>query len=233
MVKPVRELAKKPFVVEPGSPHPLGATVTADGINFSVFSEHATGIELLLFDGCDDIHPFQTVSFDPTINKTFHFWHALIRNAKAGIHYAIRVDGPNDPGAGHRFDREKVLIEPYSKGNNKTLWRRGDACLPDNNLATSLRSVVIDPSDYDWEGDQPLKRPLNETVVYELHVQWFTNCTLAVLPAHRALASSSLVPSRRSSKKYLISRNSALRQSSCCQFSSSTIPKPGISKVSG
>ncbi|HRF62294.1 MAG TPA: glycogen debranching enzyme, partial [Candidatus Competibacter sp.] len=174
MVKPVRELAKKPFVVEPGSPHPLGATVTADGINFSVFSEHATGIELLLFDGCDDIHPFQTVSFDPTINKTFHFWHALIRNAKAGIHYAIRVDGPNDPGAGHRFDREKVLIEPYSKGNNKTLWRRGDACLPDNNLATSLRSVVIDPSDYDWEGDQPLKRPLNETVVYELHVGGFT-----------------------------------------------------------
>lgn len=145
-----------------------------DGVNFSVFSEHATAIELLLFNDHNDTEPFQIIALDPTVNKTFHFWHVFIENAKPGLHYAIRVDGPNDPGAGHRFDREKVLIEPYSKGNNKTLWKRGDACKPGDNLATSLRSVVIDTHGYDWEGDQPLNRPLNETVIYELHVGGFT-----------------------------------------------------------
>ena len=60
------------------------------------------------------------------------------------------------------------------KGNTKALWKRGSACLPGDNLATSLRSVVIDTNDYDWEGDQPLKHPLNRTVVYELHVGGFT-----------------------------------------------------------
>ena len=164
----------KPFSIEKGSAHPLGATVRADGVNFSLFSEHATGVELLLFDDHDDVEPFQTISLNPTVNKTFHFWHVFLKNAKPGLHYAIRVDGPDDPGAGHRFDRQKVLIEPYAKGNNKALWRRGDACKPGDNLGTSLRSVVIDTADYDWEGDQPLNRPLNETVIYELHVGGFT-----------------------------------------------------------
>ena len=145
-----------------------------DGVNFSVFSEHATAIELLLFNDHNDTEPFQIIALDPTVNKTFHFWHVFLENAKPGLHYAIRVDGPNDLSAGHRFDREKVLIEPYAKGNNKALWKRGDACKPGDNLATSLRSVVIDTCDYDWEGDQPLNRPLNETVIYEMHVGGFT-----------------------------------------------------------
>ena len=174
MPESMSESTTKSFTIEPGSPHPLGATVTTDGVNFSLFSEHATGIELLLFDNHDDIHPFQTISFDPAINKTFHFWHILVTQAKAGIHYALRVHGPSDSDTKHRFDREKVLIEPYSKGNTKALWKRGSACLPGDNLATSLRSVVIDTNDYDWEGDQPLKHPLNRTVVYELHVGGFT-----------------------------------------------------------
>jgi isoamylase len=174
MANSIGKSTRKLFTVGKGSPHPLGATVLKDGVNFSLFSEHATGIELLLFDNHDDAQPFQVVDFDQTVNKTFHFWHVFIKGAKAGIHYAFRVDGPNDPGAGHRFDREKVLIEPYSKGNNKVLWKRGSACLPGDNLATSLRSVVIDTDDYDWEDDQPLKRPLNETVIYELHVGGFT-----------------------------------------------------------
>lgn len=174
MSESMSESTGKSFAVEPGSPHPLGATVTADGVNFSLFSEHATGVELLLFDNHDDIHPFQTISFDPAINKSFHFWHVLVKQAKAGIHYALRVDGPSAADAKHRFDREKVLIEPYSKGNTKALWKRGSACSLGDNLATSLRSVVIDTNDYDWEGDQPLKHPLNRTVVYELHVGGFT-----------------------------------------------------------
>lgn len=174
MSEPASGPTRQSFSIALGKAHPLGATVMADGVNFSLFSEHATGVELLLFDDHDDVEPFQTISLDPTVNKTFHFWHVFLENAKPGLHYAIRVDGPDDPGAGHRFDRQKVLIEPYAKGNNKALWKRGDACQLGDNLATSLRSVVIDTADYDWEGDQPLNRPLNETVIYELHVGGFT-----------------------------------------------------------
>ncbi len=157
-----------------GAPLPCGTTVIKNGVNFSLFSQHATGVELLLFDNHDDIEPLQVIPFDPIVNKTFHFWHILVKGAKAGLHYAIRVDGPGDLSAGYRFDRQKVLIAPYARGINKTLWKRGDACGPGDNLATSLRSVVIDVQDYDWEGDQPLRRLMNETIIYEMHVGGFT-----------------------------------------------------------
>lgn len=167
------------FAVERGTPHPLGATVVDGGVNFSLFSEHATRVELLLFDRHDDIHPMQVIVLDPTINKTFHFWHTFVRYATHGLHYAFRVDGPDDTGAGHRFDPDKVLIDPYAKGNNNSLWQRVDACRPGCNLATSMRSVVIDIDGYDWEGDRPLKRPLNETVIYEMHIGGFTRSSSA------------------------------------------------------
>ncbi|MDJ0796486.1 MAG: glycogen debranching protein GlgX [Calothrix sp. MO_167.B12] len=163
------------YQIEKGRPYHIGATVDRDGVNFSLFSEHATGVELLLFDRCDTVEPIQVITLDPAINKTFLFWHVYVRGLKPGIHYAYRVDGPNDPGSGHRFDREKVLIDPYARGNTKKLWQRGDACVPGDNLATSMRSVVIDTSDYDWEGDRPLNRPMNETIIYEMHVGGFTN----------------------------------------------------------
>ncbi len=160
--------------VERGRAHPLGATPDADGVNFSVFSKHATRIELLLFDDHDATTPFQIVDLDPTQHRTFHFWHCYVRNLKPGSHYAFRVDGPADHAQGHRFDAEKVLIDPYAKGLTKSLWNRGDACLSGSNLQTSLRCSVIDVDDYDWEGDRPLNRPLSETVLYEMHVRGFT-----------------------------------------------------------
>jgi glycogen operon protein len=95
------------------------------------------------------------------------------------MHYGFRVDGPRNVHEGHRFDPEKVLIDPYAKGNNKSLWNRGDACRPGSNLCTSMRSVVIDTADYDWEGDQPLNRPMSEMVIYELHVGGFTKSPTA------------------------------------------------------
>jgi len=81
------------FAVEPGSPHPLGATPGPDGVNFSIFSGNATGVELLLFAAYDDPQPFQTIRLDPAVNKNFHFWHVLVRGLPAGTHYAYRVDG--------------------------------------------------------------------------------------------------------------------------------------------
>ncbi len=170
MGEPVQDV---PFPVEAGSPHPLGAAPSPGGVNFSLFSSSATGVDLLLFSAHDSLEPFQTIRFDPYINKTFHFWHAFVRGLKPGMHYAYRVDGPPD-SAGQRFNRNKVLIDPYAHGNSDALWDRGSACTPEDNLRTSIRSVVIDGSGYDWEGDKPLNRPMAECIIYEAHVRGFT-----------------------------------------------------------
>ena len=148
-----------PFQTEPGRPHPLGATVDRDGVNFSVFSRNATSVELLLFGRHDNVQPLQIIKLDPSIHETFFFWHVYIRGLKPGAQYAYRIDGPQDlRGQGFRFNRNKVLIDPYALGNIKTLFNRDSAVGPADNLATSMRSVVIDVHDYDWEGDQPLRR---------------------------------------------------------------------------
>jgi isoamylase len=163
------------YIVEAGEAHPLGATVHANGVNFSVFAEHATAIELLLFDGHDSVEPFQIVTLGPPLHRTFHFWHAFLRGLPAGTQYAYRVNGPWDPHVrGFRFNPNKVLVDPYAKGITTTLWDRGAACTPDDNLAQSMRGVVVDTGDYDWEGDRPLNRPMAETIVYEMHVGGFT-----------------------------------------------------------
>lgn len=165
----------QPYAAEPGRAHPLGATVDSEGVNFSVFSRNATSMELLLFDEHDDPEPIQVITLTPEVNRSFFFWHVYVRGLKPGAHYAYRVDGPWDlTGQGHRFNRNKVLIDPYSLGNTTHLWDRVAACGPADNLAQSMRSVVIDPDDYDWEGDQPLNRPMNESVIYEMHVGGFT-----------------------------------------------------------
>jgi isoamylase len=162
-----------PFPVEAGSFHPLGATPSSSGVNFSLASSNATSVELLLFSAQDSLEPFQTIRFDPHVNKTFHCWHAFVRGIKPGVHYAYRVEGPCD-SAGHRFNRNKVLIDPYSRGNSHFLWDRASACTPEDNVRTSMRSIVIDASGYDWEGDEPLKRPIQDCIIYEAHVRGFT-----------------------------------------------------------
>jgi glycogen operon protein len=144
-------------------------------VNFSVFSRNATGVELLLFERPDDVEPIQIIKLVPPANQTFFFWHVYVRGLKPGAHYAYRVDGPQDlHGRGFRFNRNKILIDPYALGNTNTLFNRNDAVGPTDNLATSMRSVVIDAHDYDWEGDQPLRRPTEDLIIYELHVAGFT-----------------------------------------------------------
>jgi isoamylase len=163
------------YLVEPGQALPLGAIPDSHGVNFSIFAKNATAVQLLLFEEHDDVEPMQVISFDPVSNKTFRFWHVYVRGLRPGVHYAYRVDGPTDlSGQGFRYNRNKILIDPYARGNTNTLWNRVNACGPDDNLATSLRSVVIDLDDYDWEGDRPLKRRMSESIIYELHVGGFT-----------------------------------------------------------
>ncbi len=157
-----------------GDPHPLGSTVYPDGVNFSVFSQNAASMELLLFAEGNSTEPFQIIKMTDEGNKSFHFWHIFLVDAKPGLHYAYRVHGPEEKKPGHRFTPEKVLIDPYAYGNSMDLWNRGAACLPGDNLTQSMRSVVIDPLDYDWEGDRPLNRPMQDSVIYEMHVGGFT-----------------------------------------------------------
>jgi glycogen operon protein len=162
------------LALEKGSPHPLGASPGLGGVNFSLFSANATGVELLLFAAHDAPEPFQVIRLDPSVNKSFHFWHVFVRGLEAGAHYGYHVDGPFDPAAGHRFNKNKVLIDPYARGNTNSVWKRAAACGPDDNVSTSMRSVVIDTAGYDWEGDRPLNRPMEDTIIYEMHVRGFT-----------------------------------------------------------
>ncbi len=158
---------------ENGRTHPLGATLDQGGVNFSLWTEHATGVEILLFQHHDDLEPYQVIALDHKFNKTFQFWHCYVRGLRAGAYYAFRVDGPWDLANGHRFNRNKVLIDPYAKATNSRLWSRGDACGMGDNLHTSQRCVVVDQT-YDWEGDEPLNRRMSETIIYEMHVGGFT-----------------------------------------------------------
>jgi isoamylase len=170
-----RSIADIGIVAQRGRPQPLGATVDDAGVNFSVFSEDATAVQLLLFDEFDDTQPIATLDLSPDLNRSFHFWHLYVRGLRPGYHYAWRADGPKDlHPTGHRFDPQKVLLDPYARGATNTLWDRGAACMPGDNLATSMRAVIVDTRDYDWEGDKPLGRPLSESVIYEMHVRGFT-----------------------------------------------------------
>lgn len=163
-----------PYPIEAGTPQPLGATVRPNGVNFSVFSEHATGVELLLFAGDADPYPFQVITLDPDLNQRYAFWHVFVQGLKPGVFYAYRVDGPNIPKEGLRFNRNQVLIDPYAKAVSKTLWNPDRARTGEDNLAHSMRGLVVDPNGYDWEGDQPLRTRMEDTVIYEMHVRGFT-----------------------------------------------------------
>ena len=168
-------MTKPKYETSPGSAHPLGAFPDAEGVNFSVFSRNATSMDLLLFDEHDDIRPLQIIPLDPGVNRTFFFWHVHVKGLRVGAHYAYRVDGPKDlHGQGFRFNPNKVLIDPYALGNTDTLWSRADACSPDDNMATSMRSVVVDMADYNWEGDRPLNPRMEQLIIYEMHVGGFT-----------------------------------------------------------
>src|SRR5262245_19825551 len=89
---------------EEGSSSPLGATPSADGVNFSVFSRLATGVQLLLFDGVDDAKAARVIRLDPSVNRTYHYWHVFVPGVRPGQLYEYRVEGPSDPPDGLRFD---------------------------------------------------------------------------------------------------------------------------------
>ncbi len=166
-------MAKK-IDIMPGNPYPLGATVDKTGVNFSVFSQHAESVELLIFDCAHNFEPLYTIKLDNPRFHTYHFWHVYVMNLSANYFYAYRVYGPFEPSAGHRFNGKKILIDPYAKGIDYSLWRKEDALNGEDNLKTSLRGAIINIEEYNWQGDKPLDLPIEETIVYEMHVGNFT-----------------------------------------------------------
>ena len=169
--------------VWPGQPYPLGATWTGLGVNFALFSAYATRVDLCLFDSPDAA----TASVCVTLPEhTDMVWHGYLPDARPGQLYGYRVHGPYDPGAGHRFNPNKVVLDPYAKSIGRQVrWDdsvfgytigdpRGDLSLDtrDNGAIASL-AAVIDPA-FTWGDDRPPRTPWHKTVIYEMHVRGFT-----------------------------------------------------------
>jgi isoamylase len=163
----------------PGSPHPLGATYDGRGVNFALYSESATRVELCLFDDQD-----REVRLTLRQNTAF-VWHGYLPDVRPGQRYGYRVHGPYDPQNGLRFNAEVVLLDPYAKAlDAPERWDRGcfayQLGAPDGDLSVSRkpalgapRGVVIDTA-FDWEGDVLPRTPLHKTVIYEAHVRGLT-----------------------------------------------------------
>lgn len=167
----------------PGQSFPIGATITPEGVNFSVYSRDATAIELLLFKHPADSEPSHVIYLDAQMNRTFHYWHIFVPGLEAGQIYGYRAHGPFQPHKGLRFDGTKLLLDPYGKGVVlPRRYNRSMACLPGNNAGFAMKSVVTDLSAYDWEGDKPLKLPFSQTVIYEMHVGGFTRHSSSGVP---------------------------------------------------
>ena len=162
-------------IAKAGRSSPLGPTVYSGGVNFSLYSRDALRVDLLFFDREDDNRPSRTISLDPVVNRTNHYWHAFVPGVQPGQLYGFRAYGPYDPSSGLRFDATKVLLDPYGRGvvvpksySREAAQQKGD------NAATAMKSVIVDPSLYDWEGDSPINRLPTHTIVYEMHVKGFT-----------------------------------------------------------
>jgi isoamylase len=177
-------MPKMRFEILPGAPYPLGATSDNAGANFSIFSEHATGVTLCLFGGVGGNTEIARI---PLAERTEHIWHAYVRGVRTGQRYGYRVSGPYDPPAGHRFNSAKLLIDPYARALDRSpRWNDsmfgyrmtavGEAAprLDLRNSARAMTKCVVVDSAYDWEGDRKPAIAWEDLVIYEAHVKGLT-----------------------------------------------------------
>jgi isoamylase len=169
--------------VWPGDPYPLGATWTGVGVNFALFSAHATKVELCLFDSPDATVERRRI---PLTEQTDMVWHGFLPDARPNQLYGYRVHGPYEPQSGHRFNPNKVVMDPYAKAVARTVrWGdemfgytvgHGDEDLtldPRDNAALAPLAAVVDPA-FTWGGDRPPRTAWHNTVIYEMHVRGFS-----------------------------------------------------------
>ncbi|MBW8780416.1 MAG: glycogen debranching protein GlgX [Verrucomicrobia bacterium] len=176
-----------------GHSYPLGATWMGNGVNFALFSEFATGVELCLFD---DLNQPEATRIRLREHND-HVWHGFLPEVKPGQLYGYRVEGPFDPANGHRFNPHKLLLDPYAKAiAGRISWgdemfgyvmghADGDVTFDEHdNVQLMPKSVVVDTA-FTWGTDRHPERPLNETVIYEVHVKGFSKVWDAVPEALR------------------------------------------------
>jgi len=168
----------------PGEPYPLGATWDGGGVNFAIFSEHATSVDLCLFYYHDD--PVESTCI-PLKERTNNVWHAYLPGARPGQLYGYRVHGPYDPENGHRFNPAKLLFDPYAKAiTGPVRWNdslfgympghpKEDLSRDDRDSAEHLPKCVVVDSAFTWGDDRPPRTPWSRTVIYECHVRGLTN----------------------------------------------------------
>jgi glycogen operon protein len=157
------------FKLRPGKPMPFGATIVPGGVNFSVFSRNATGCELVLFKKHDK-KPFGIIPFPDEFRIGHVFTMIVFDLLCEEIEYGFRMDGPYDRKAGHWFNKEKILCDPYAKAiGGRDVWGKE----PDWNGIYQYRARVAD-DDFDWDGDRPLEIPMEDLIIYEMHVRGFT-----------------------------------------------------------
>lgn len=167
----------------PGSAYPLGATWDGEGVNFALYADNATAMELCLFDSENAESATHTLKIT---ERTHHVWHVYIPGLQPGQLYGYRVHGPYEPENGHRFNPNKLLIDPYAKAISGTIqWHDSlfgydvhheekDLSFSEEDSAPYIpKSVVVDPN-FDWEGDNHPKIPYHQSIIYETHVKGLT-----------------------------------------------------------
>jgi glycogen operon protein len=157
------------FKLRVGKAEPFGATLVPGGVNFSIFSSHATSCTLVLFEKGGE-SPIAEIPFPDQFRIGNVYAMIVFGLPYENIEYGYRFDGPWNPGAGHRFDRMRILLDPYAKViSGRNVW----GVQPDwNNQYQHRARLVID--DFDWENDKPLEIPTEDLVIYEMHVRGFT-----------------------------------------------------------
>jgi isoamylase len=179
--------------VWPGKPFPQGATWDGEGVNFALFSEHAEGVELCLFDN----RGRRELQRIPLREQTDQVWHCYLPEARPGQLYGYRVYGPYEPQHGHRFNPQKLLLDPYAKAIVGSLaWsdahfgyrigsQRADLSQDRRNNASGMpKCQVIDPA-FSWGDDRNPRTPWHDTIIYETHVRGFTKLHQQVPPQLR------------------------------------------------
>jgi len=170
-----------------GVPLPYGVHQTDDGVNFSFFSRHATHVRLELFDQPTDGTPSRTIDLDSSKNRTGDIWHIWIQGIKTGQLYAYRVNGPYQPKKGHRFNFNKLLLDPYATaitylpnwdfklawGCDKSITQQDDN-FSDQDDASQMPKSIVTEEQFDWKDDLPIRQSWSNTIIYEAHVRGLT-----------------------------------------------------------
>jgi isoamylase len=173
--------------VRAGSPLPLGTQERGGGVNFAIFSRDASRVRLELFDHPEDAVPARAIDLDSSRNRTGDVWHVWVEGIGPGQLYAYRVDGPYEPSEGHRFNFNRLLLDPFATAISRLPpWdfasaRGYDPSAPEQDLALwkldnagSMPKCVFVNEPFEWDGNQPPRHPWSKTVIYETHVRGFT-----------------------------------------------------------